>query len=203
MKKTLTINLGGIVFHIDEDAYEKLQQYLDTLSNKLSAESDSKEIISDIETRMSELLNIRLGNKRQVVSMEDISYLIEILGDPDVISNDEEKHDKKYTQPLGRQHRRIYRDSENRVLGGVCAGLAAYWDIDPVIIRVVFIVLVLLGGSGVLIYLILWLIIPEAQTTAQKLEMRGETVTIDSIKDFIKQEFEQVKKNFKKDKNEN
>jgi phage shock protein PspC (stress-responsive transcriptional regulator) len=94
----------------------------------------------------------------------------------------------------------MYRDPDNRVIGGVCSGLAAYWNMDPAIIRVVFIVLVLIGGSGLLVYLILWIVMPEAQTTAQKLEMRGEAVTIDNIKDFFRDEFEQVKKNFKSDK---
>lgn len=200
MKKTLTINLGGIVFHIDEDAYQKLQHYLDSLTKKFLNEPDTNEIISDIEARMSELLVSRLGNKRQVVDMSDIEYLISILGDPEVITNEDETQNKKQFHSTDRKYRRVFRDTESRVLGGVCSGLAAYWNMDPILIRIVFIILVLLGGSGLLIYLILWLIIPEAQTTAQKLEMRGEYVTIDSIKDFIKEEFDQVKENFKKSK---
>jgi phage shock protein PspC (stress-responsive transcriptional regulator) len=175
-----------------------LKRYLEALSVKFRDEPDSSEIISDIESRMAELLGARLGTKRQVVSMIDIDFLMETLGDPEIISDEEPVGNHKKSHTYQRRYRRMYRDPDDRVLGGVCAGLGAYWDMDPVILRVIFIVLVLLGGSGVLIYLILWIILPEAQTAAQKLEMRGENVTIDSIKDFIKSEFDQVKENFKK-----
>ncbi len=197
MKKTLTVNLAGMVYHIDEDAYQKLKNYLDQLEKNLKKESDFKDIILDIEARISELFNERLEGKRQVITLKDINQVIEILGEPEVISNGENSFE---TGPSNskKTYRRMYRDSDNRVFGGVCSGLAAYWNMDPTIMRVIFVVLVLIGGSGVLIYLILWIIMPEAQTTAQKLEMRGEPVTIDSIKNFFKDEFENVKRNFNK-----
>ena len=203
MKKTLTINLAGIVYHVDEDAYKKLKQYLEALEKKFKQEPDVKDLIADIEARIAELLSERLGSKRQVVIMDDINYIIQTLGDPDVISDEDNSSNyssESSWKTTQKKYRRMYRDPDARVIGGVCSGLAAYWNMDPTIVRVIFIVLVMVGGSGLLIYLILWMVMPEAQTTAQKLEMRGEAVTIDNIKDFIREEFEQVKKNFKSDR---
>lgn len=199
MKKTLTINLAGVVYHIDDDAYANLKDYLDALEKKFKLEADVKELISDIEARISELLNERLGNKRQVVIQSDIDFIIETLGAPEIISEEGNNNTSKTnTKFYKHNYRRMYRDPDNRMIGGVCSGLAAYWNMDPVILRVIFIVLVFAGLSGLLIYIILWVVMPEAITTAQKLEMRGEAVTIENIKKFIKEEFEQVKNNFKK-----
>lgn len=195
MKKTLTINLAGMVYHIDEDAYQKLRSYLDSLEKKLKHEPDFKDIILDIEARVAELLNEILDGKRQVVIIEDIENIIEILGEPEVISSEDASFESSGNYSR-RSYRRMYRDPDDQIIGGVCSGLAAYWNMDPTIIRVIFVVLAIVGGSGLLIYLILWIIMPEAQTTAQKLEMRGEAVTIDNIKKFFKDEYENVKKNF-------
>lgn len=200
MKKTLTINLAGMVYHIDEDAFQKLKRYLEALEKKFRQEPDVKELIADIEARIAELLNERMGNRKQVVTLDDVTAIIAILGDPEVISEGENNYNYSESTSTKSTYRRMYRDPDNRIIGGVCTGLAAYWNMDPTILRVVFIVLVIVGGSGLLVYLILWIVMPEAQTTAQKLEMRGEAVTIDNIKDFIRDEFEQVKKNFKNDK---
>jgi phage shock protein PspC (stress-responsive transcriptional regulator) len=200
MKKTLTINLAGVVYHIDEDAYSSLRNYIDALENKFRQEPGVKDLIDDIEARISELLAERLGTKRQVVTNTDIDFVIETLGSPEVISDTESESktsDEKWNK---HSYRRMYRDPDHRMIGGVCAGLAAYWDIDPVILRVIFVILVFAGFSGVLIYIIFWIIMPEAITTAQKLEMRGEAVTIENIKNSIKNEFEQVKNNFKRKK---
>jgi phage shock protein PspC (stress-responsive transcriptional regulator) len=200
MKKTLTINLAGRVYHIDEDAYVRLKTFLDTLEKKFKSEPGKKEIIADIEARIAELLNEKLNNNRQVVTNSDIDYVIEILGDPEVIFENNEETEPAYSRSYERQYRRMYRDADDRIIGGVCAGLAAYWNLDPVLVRVIFIALTILGGSGVLIYLILLIILPEAQTTAQKLEMRGEAVTIESIKNFFTEEFNNVKNSFSKKK---
>jgi phage shock protein PspC (stress-responsive transcriptional regulator) len=198
MKKTFTINLAGAVYHIDEDAYASLKNYLDALENKFRQEPDVKDLISDIEARISELLTEKLGNKRQVVIQSDIDYLIETLGSPDIISGDESGSTAEGAKTFTHKYRRMYRDPDNRMIGGVCSGLSAYWNIDQVILRVIFVVLVFAGFSGALIYIILWIVMPEALTTAQKLEMRGEAVTIENIKKLIKDEFEQVKSSFKR-----
>lgn len=203
MKKTFTINLAGLVYNIDEDAFSKLDKYLKSVEKSISFENDLKEIMNDIETRISELLNERLTHERQVIIIEDIDYIISVMGEPDDFAEDESTRKKTRETKTHRSYRRMYRDPDNRIIGGVCSGFASYWRIDPTIVRVIFILLCFFGGSGLLIYLILWIIIPEAKTTAQKLEMRGEPVNISNIKDFFRDEFESVKNSmgFNKKKN--
>ncbi|MBN2350904.1 MAG: PspC domain-containing protein [Bacteroidales bacterium] len=200
MKKTLTINLAGLVFNIDEDAYSKLKEYLETIEAQFSNEQDPKEIMTDIESRIAELLNSRKPDKQQAVTIEDINEIITIMGNPDEFADEEKSNGQTYTSRKG--YRRMYRDPDSRIIGGVCSGLGAYWSIDPSIIRIVFVVLTIFGFAGVLIYLILWIVLPEANTVAQKLEMRGEPVNVNNIRDFFKEEFENVKRgmNFKSSK---
>ena len=201
MKKTLNMNLAGMVYHIDDDAYTRLRAFLDALENKMKKEANKREIISDIEARIGELLNERLSNTRQVVIMSDIDHIIEVIGDPELIFGEESTtSDSNYSRTYERRYRRMYRDPDNRMISGVCSGLAAYWNLDPSMVRIVFVVFTILGGSGLIIYLILLIVLPEAQTTAQKLEMRGEAVTIESIKNFFAEEFNNVKNSFNKKK---
>jgi phage shock protein PspC (stress-responsive transcriptional regulator) len=195
MKKTLTINLGGLVYHIDEDAYMLLNDYLERIKNGISGLEGNKEIYEDIENRIAELISNRLRASRQVVTILDINIVIGIMGEPEDISGND---NTKKSNLKDKNFRRIYRDPDSRIIGGVCSGLAIYWNLDPSIVRVVFVILTIFGMAGLIIYLILWIVLPEAQTAAQKIEMRGENVTISSIIDFFKDEFENVKKNFKK-----
>lgn len=197
MKKTLTINLAGMVFHIDEDAFEQLQSFLEALNLRLKDEANSAEIIRDIEARMAELLSGRMNQAKQVISANDVENLIQTIGHPDLIFGDDQTKSNKKNSFGERKYRRMYRDPENRMLGGVCAGLAAYWHLDPTLVRVAFVLLTALGGTGLILYIILLVVLPEAHTTAQKLEMRGEPVTIENIKNFFADEFENVKRSFK------
>ncbi len=195
MKKTMTINLGGMVYHIDEDAYDKLKIYLDKVKNELRSVDGGEEIYQDIETRIAELFSERLGNNKQVITLKEVEDVIRIMGNPEDISG--KTTDKDY-KSKSRNYKRMYRDTDNRIIGGVCSGLAAYWRIDPTIVRLIFIILAIFGMAGVLIYLILWIVLPEANTVAQKLEMRGEAVNLSNIGDFFRQEFENVKRSFQK-----
>ena len=200
MKKALKINLSGQIFHIDDDAYEKLKIYLDTISSHFSNTEESKEIISDIETRIAELFSERMKDGNQVITIRNVEEIIDIMGKPEEIINDD---DEEPNHSTGRKktNRRLYRDPENAVIGGVSSGLGAYFNIDTLIIRILFIVLVLVGaGFPVLLYLILWIAVPKARTTAERLEMRGEKVTVSNIERTVKEEYESVKENFKKAK---
>jgi phage shock protein PspC (stress-responsive transcriptional regulator) len=181
MKKALNINLGGIVFHIDEDAYERLHGYLAGLERKFGNSAESKEIIGDIESRMAELLQERISRNKQSVDMGDVEYVIAVMGGPEEVaheteygSNPEDSHKRWY-------QRKLYRDPDEAVIGGVCSGLGAFFGIDPVILRILFLVLLFFGGSSVLLYLILWIALPAARTPVQKLEMRGEYVNVSNI----------------------
>jgi len=195
MKITVSINLGGYSFNIDEDAYAELKRYLKNLELHFAGEESSSEILSDIETRMAELFRTKITNYKQVINIEDVNQVMEVLGAPEDISdNDGPSAGDKFSSP---GYHRMYRDTDRRVIGGVCAGMGAYWNIDPLIIRIIFIALALAGGLGVLVYLILYIVIPEAKTTAQKIEMKGNPVNIHNIKESVKKEFNSVRKNMK------
>jgi phage shock protein PspC (stress-responsive transcriptional regulator) len=193
MKITVSINLGGYGFQIDDDAYSELKRYMKTLELHFAGEESSSEILSDIETRMAELFRTRITAYKQVITMQDVQEIISILGTPeDIADQDGPKPHQKFSSP---GYHRIYRDTDHRIFGGVCSGMAAYWSIDPVILRIIFAALILAGGLGGLVYLILWIVIPEARTTAQKIEMKGEPVNINNIKNSVKKEFDSVRKN--------
>jgi len=195
MKITVSINLGGYSFNIDEDAYAELKMYLRNLELHFAGEESSSEILSDIETRMAELFRLKITTYKQVINIEDVRQAISVLGTPEDISDsDGPSSHEKFSSP---GYHRMYRDPDNRVIGGVCSGMGAYWNIDPVIVRIIFIALALAGGIGVMVYLILYIVLPEAKTTAQKIEMKGEPVNIHNIKEAVKKEFDSVRKNMK------
>ena len=201
MKKTLTVNLNNVVFHIDDDAYELLQSYLSAVEKQLS-EDERKEVMSDIEARVAELFTERLQRNKNVVNKEDVEQIIEVLGKPSQFGGEESETETQ--SETGKQDkkrsRRFYRDPENTVLGGVCGGLSAYLGMDVTLLRIIFIILVFVGvGMIIPVYLIVWLIAPPAVTVAQRLEMQGEDVTIDSIKG----EFNNVKNYVESDKFKN
>lgn len=205
MKTTITINLGGIVFHIDDDAYEILHTYLIAIERQFTSDDDRKEIMSDVEARLSELFTETLGQKRDVIMKDDVSRVVGIMGEPEDFMDEETK--KETVGSSGREYKRksmnyktskrLFRDPDNRILGGVCGGLGNYFNIDPIVFRIIFILVALGMGFGLIIYIILWIAIPEALTTAQKLEMRGEPVTLENIKKAVRDEFENVKRNMK------
>jgi len=193
MKITVSINLGGYSFNIDEDAYTELKSYLKNLELHFAGEESSSEILSDIETRIAELFRTKLTSYKQVINIDDVRQAMSVMGTPEDISdNDGPSSRDKFASP---GYHRMYRDTDHRIIGGVCAGMGAYWDIEVWIIRIIFVVLAMMGGLGLLVYLILYIVIPEAKTTAQKIEMKGNPVNIHNIKDSVKKEFDTVRKN--------
>jgi phage shock protein PspC (stress-responsive transcriptional regulator) len=195
MKNTMTINLGGMIFHIDEDAYVVLKSYLDRIKEEIKDMDGNQEIGNDIESRIGELIREKLSNYREVATLTDIEEIIAVMGKPEDISGNN-KSNKSYRR--NKPHKRMYRDTDHRIIGGVCSGMAAYWHVDVILIRVAFVILTIFGMAGAFVYIILWLVLPEANTSTQRLEMRGEEVTIHSIIEFFKDEFENVKRSFKK-----
>ena len=194
MKITVSINLGGYSFNIDEDAYAELKRYLKNLELQFAGEESSSEILSDIESRMSELFRSKLTTYKQVINIEDVRQVESVMGTPEDISDNEGPSARdKFSSP---GYHRMYRDTDHRVIGGVCAGIAAYWNTELWLVRVIFFVLAMMG-VGILIYLILYIVLPEARTTAEKIAMKGNPVNIHNIKDSVKQEFDTVRKNMK------
>ena len=187
MKKTFTINLGGIIFHIDEDAYQMLNRYLDSLKHHFSVMDDYQEILDDIELRIAEILQENLSETRQVITAEDINRVIRMMGQPEQIGEKAVPPEPEYTGT-----KKFFRDPDEKILGGVCSGIAAYFHTDQVWIRLAFILVLLMFGTGILLYLILWFIMPEARSTTDKLEMRGETITIANIERSVSEEFREL-----------
>lgn len=267
MKKTISINIGGIIFHIEEEGFDILKNYLDSVNEYFSTFEDSKEIISDIESRIAEIFLKKLSASRQTINTNDVNELITTMGttqdfdatievEPEVSA---EEAPKAKSSPKGEKGKRLYRDTKRRIIGGVSAGIAHYFGIDPLWIRLLFIALfinvfftglsgitlliyiilwivlpynneleddarikklfrnpdsrvlggvaggiasyfgidvsvvrlifvasIFLGGAGVLIYIILWIITPEAKTITEKVQMEGEPVTLRTIEDTVK-----------------
>ena len=200
MKKTVKINIGGVIFHLDEDAYQILQNYLTSINQRFAATEEGKEIISDIEHRIAEILQSKLSEQKQVISKEDIDEVIEIMGHPEDFENEEDEENNQYKN-FERSSRRLYRDPDNRILGGVCSGIGSYLNIDPLVIRIIFLVLLIVYGVIGIVYIVLWALLPAANTTAQKLDMRGEKFNISDIEKNVRKEYENVKDNLKNFRN--
>ena len=199
MNKTININLGGFFFHIDEVAFQKLQRYLEAIAYSLSDDPQGKdEIIADIEARISELLLEKITDSRQVVNEGDIEEIIAIMGQPEDYTDAEAVYneDTAYQHHKKTTTKKLFRDGNDAFLGGVCSGLGHYIGIDAIWIRLAFIVLTA-SGFSFLLYIILWILLPEAKTTIEKLQMEGEAVNIDNIEKKIRKEFQNISSKLK------
>ncbi len=287
MKKVININFQGRVVPIEETSYDLLKQYTDSLRIHFANEEGRDEIINDIESRIGELFQERIKNGATCITDEDINAIINNIGRPQELADADSSTDSSYTnkeqefkgayqQSAFNSGKRLYRDANNKVLGGVCSGIAAYFNIEPIIVRLLFIfsgigflvyfllwafvpsstsvqngvrkrmyrnpenkfiagvcsgiasyfninvwiprILFLIpfvsfffkwahigplsfpqfisfsfSPGSVLIYIILWLVLPEANSTSEKLEMKGEKVDLDSIKNSVMEEMKGVK----------
>lgn len=199
MNKTISINLGGFFFHIDEDAYQKLSRYFDAVKRSLSADGRD-EIMKDIESRIAELFQERLKNDKQVVGLTEIEEVISIMGQPEDYKIDDEKSTYQSSSSSSTNFyypsKRLYRDKENGMLGGVMAGLGHYLGIDTLWLRIIMVILFFGFGTGLFVYIVLWILVPEAVTTTQKLEMKGEPITISNIEKKVKEGFDDITSKF-------
>ena len=197
MDKIITINLGGHSIKIEEDAYESLKPYIRQIEQTFAHTENGKEIINDIEARIAEMLE-ELTKVTLVASMKDVEFVKSAMGNPgEFDQNNPEEDNATKSTPQDPIRKRLYRDTDSKFLGGVCSGISNYFAIDPVIVRLIWILFFFFGGASLLIYLIMWVIVPEAVTTAQKLEMRGEAPTLDNIINRVKNEAGKVEQNLK------
>lgn len=208
MKETIKINLGQRLFDLDKEAYDRLKFYLDSLKKYFQrSPKEAEEILQDIEQRIADLLDEKRSEKIQIITSEDIDEVIKMMGTAEEFefeaetsvnetSVDSQEKDQ-VSDPFPKENRRLHRDIDNNMLGGVCSGIAAYFNIDIVWIRLAFVLLILLKGAGLIAYIILWIVVPAARTTAQKLQMRGRPVTIENIEQSVKDEYIKVKNNAK------
>ncbi|WP_431106772.1 PspC domain-containing protein [Winogradskyella poriferorum] len=201
MNKTVNINLAGIFFHIDEDAYLKLSRYLEAIKRSFTDSQGRSEIIADIEARIAELFAERIQNEKQVVGIKLVDEVITIMGQPedylvdDEIFEDEPQQKKSYNSG---PTKKLFRDTDNSYIGGVAAGLGHYFGIESIWMRLIWLLLAIgSGGTFIFIYLIFWALVPEARTTAEKLMMTGDPVNISNIEKKIKDSIDSVSETVK------
>jgi phage shock protein PspC (stress-responsive transcriptional regulator) len=198
MNKTVNINIGGLFFHIDEDAFQKLTRYFEAIKRSLSNSSGKDEIMKDIEMRVAELLSEKQKSDKHVINSKDVDEVIVVMGQPEDYRIDDDS-DENSSEPFNSytKSRKLYRDKDRGTIAGVCTGLGHYFGIDSVWIKIAFILLIWAGGAGVIAYLVLWIAMPKAITTSEKLEMTGEPVTISNIEKKVREEFDTVSNRLK------
>lgn len=197
MKKVINITLGSIVFAIDEDAYGALASYLEQIKNNLTNGDDIKEIIDDVEIAIAEKFIARNRSEKMAVTSADVEAVIGEMGSP-VEFGDAAEGESVPNQaaapkePEAEPKKRLFRDPDNAVVAGIASGIANYFDVDPVIVRLIFVISIFFNGLGLLAYIILWLVVPVAETTADKYAMRGERVTLRDISERVKKNLDNI-----------
>lgn len=205
MNKTISITLNGIIFNLEEDAYEELKEYLDDIRDHFRDNGEGDEILADIEASIAEKFTSKITKARQAITKKELDKILKILGDVRDITEDEivgsgkkesegRKKDKEAPYKTGKK---LYRNPDDVVIAGVCSGLAAFFGIDSVIVRLIFAFSIFFGGFGIIAYIILWAVMPLAKTSAQKLEMEGAMVTLKKIEETVKEKSEKIRKKAK------
>lgn len=195
MNQTVTINISGIVFHIEIDAYEDLKKYLNKIKSYFNNSEECEEIMTDIEARIAELFSEKLSDVNQVILKKDVEEVITIMGKPEqyITDDDIEQEETTYERKKSTSSdKKFFRNPDERVLGGVCSGIAAYFGFDTIWARLFFVMTTLFLGFGPFIYIILWIVIPEAKTASDRLQMKGEPINIDNIGKTVQDEASKV-----------
>lgn len=201
MNKTVNINLANTLFHIDEGAFNKMRLYLESVKRSFANTPGSDEILADIEARIAELFHEKLENERQVITHKEVDEVITIMGQPEDYMVDEdifEDEPKSARNEDRRRSKKLYRDTEMKYVAGVSSGMAHYVGISPLWVRLLWVILTLGSGGGfILLYGLLWVLIPEAASTSQKLDMRGEDINISNIERTVSEGFDDVAQKIK------
>ena len=202
MNKTVNINLAGTFFHIDEDAFGKLQRYLAAIKKSLSDPQGSDEIIKDIEARIAELFTEKLESSTQVVTVKELDEVITVMGQPEDYMVDEEIFEdappRKRRSKSRSYHKQLFRDEDHKVIAGVSSGLGHYLGIDAVWVRLMWVLFTIFSsGIFVLIYILFWIIAPPAISTSEKLKMTGEPINISNIEKKFKEGYDNVSEKVK------
>lgn len=193
MKKIIEVSIGSINFTMEDDAYIMLKEYLKRFESTIPDKKEAEEIMVDVEARVAEIFQKEMKFTNQVVDMKLVQTVIDHLGEVEnngngTKSQNSERSQSSYSDPRYTQgDKRFHRDTDNKMVAGVCSGLAAYTNIDVTIIRVIFAALSFAYGTAILIYIILWFVAPKAITISQKLEMRGYAPTAENIRKYTSQ----------------
>lgn len=191
MNKTENINIGGQPFIIDTPAYKALESYLSSLESHFSSHKGCEDIMEDIEVRLSELFTNQI-KERKVIEMKDLDAIKTIMGTAQDLGMEEGRPADEPNTKTKNSHKRFFRDNEEKVIGGVAAGLAAYFGMDVIWMRILFILLAMFGLSPI-IYIIMWIVVPSAKTRSEKMEMHGEPVNIRNIAKEVEEELKDLK----------
>lgn len=188
MKKTISIHIQGYPFIIEEVAFAQLENYIARLQNALKGQQGAHEIVQDIELRIAELLLAKTSKGTQVLNENDVTDVLSTLGDPSDYTEETEgtNQEEDIKEPFYQQdlrEKRLFRDTENRYIGGVCSGLGSYFGIDATIIRIIWALFFFVGGMGLILYIILWILLPQANSTIDRLKMKGQPINVDSVKE--------------------
>jgi len=191
MKKTVSIQISGMLFHVDDDAYIRLDEYLESIRSHFATLADRDEIVSDIESRIAETFSEKLKKSKQTVTLKDVDALIAKMGtveDFEAFEADTDETPKKKTTDSAQKNppRRFYRNPDDKVIAGVASGIAAYFGIDPVIVRVIFVICGFFNGLGVIAYIVLWIAMPLAKTHTERMELQGEPTTLTGLEKKIR-----------------
>ncbi len=193
MNKTVNINLAGTFFHIDENAFGKLQRYFEAIKKSLSDPQGSDEILRDIEARVAELFTEKIESSSHVVTLKEVDEVIAVMGQPEDYMVDEEIFEDAPLRPKARRssHKQLFRDIDNKFIAGVSSGLGHYLGIDAIWVRLLWILLtVFSSGIFIVFYIIFWILVPAAESTSDKLKMSGEAVNISNIEKKLKEQLE-------------
>lgn len=188
MKKTLNVAIGGCSFTIDDDAYKALEEYLDSFKAGLDNSSSSNDVMDELEMRIADLLKEKIG-KREVIDKNMVDAVLNQIGpiSTRTVRSEEstsQQNEQQYRPGNQENVRKFYRDAEGKKIAGVCSGLALYLNIDVTLVRIIFLVAFLCGSAGFWIYIVLWIVAPEARTAAEKCELRGIPATAENIRRF-------------------
>ena len=188
MKKTLNVAIGGCSFTIDDDAYKTLEEYLDSFKAGLDNSSSSNEVMDELEMRIADLLKEKIG-RREVIDLSMVNAVLNQIGpiSTKTVRSEEstsQQNEQQYRPGNQETVRKFYRDAEGKKIAGVCSGLALYLNIDVTLVRIIFLVAFLCGSAGFWIYIVLWIVAPEARTAAEKCELRGIPATAENIRRF-------------------
>ena len=184
MKKVINVGIGGRSFVIDEDAYQRLDAYIERFKEKVQMGLQTQEVIEEVEMRIAELFTEYLGPRQEVVNISIVNKVISQLGLPDGTDADKDFMSNNKNDTNMNTTKKFYRDPDNKTIGGVCSGLAAYLDIDVTLIRIIFLVALICGSLGFWVYVIFCIVAPIAKSASDKCEMRGLPITAENLKRF-------------------
>jgi len=200
MEKTIIINIGNTIIHIEESAYELLKSYLTEVKMHFANHADDLEIVTDIENRIAELLTEQLGQqKKQVVDTETVNMVVAQMGKVQDFETSEDEGPQPVLEESYQYHaqKKLYRDMDERIVAGVCAGIAHYINIEARWVRLIMVISVILGGAGIMFYGLLWIIMPKAESRLEKMEMKGEPANLQGFQKNLDEELQAVKERLK------